>query len=1040
MTDVAERPAQVQELFEESPTRIFPAAYGQVNALAQCVLPDGSVVLASAGADGTVRLWDPADQSRVGQPMTGHTDWVRAVTAVTVGGRALLASAGDDGTVRLWDPADQRPVGQPMTGHTRWVLGLAAVTIGGRALLASGGSDGTVRLWDPADQTQVGQPMTGHTGSVWAVTAVTVDGRALLASAGDDRTVRLWDPADQTQVGQPMTGHTEWVRAVTAVTVDGRALLASAGGDATVRLWDPADQTQVGQPMTGHTGWVRAVTAVTVGGRALLASAGGADATVRLWDPADQSPVGQPMTGHTRWVRAVTAVTVGGRALLASAGDDSAILIWSETPGLGSLPDFPDSGHTPDQAPGVQPPEDVNDPLALVDVTKTPDLLGRASLAAHLDGLLARLASTQPEGTAVAHLDGRWGAGKSTLVELMLEPSLCGDVGEPRQLQDTVVVRYDAWRESAVAPEWWSVAAALNRGVGSSRAWPTRLVMLASGAVDRIRRTPSIFVAVAVLVAMLWVVNRYGEGLKSLGGLVTGLVGAIALALTVGRALFWTSPAFGRLDLKANDNPLGEIAEQVGRMRRWSPRRQREQRWGDWLLAVWLIGWAAFSFWQLFEPSSDEGARWWQLVRSDYWGLLPLGLTMMFVGLALYVVWLREMVHEKRAPILLLIDDLDRCSAVRVVRLLETVHTVLRKENAPKVMGAWRKPAPLIVLVLADGRWVRTAFEKEFADFRELGSDVHSLGADFIQKLFDHTVIVPTLTVDQMDRYVRRLSHSVDIEDESETAAVTAPALGEGSGGGMAAISGTDPATVDMETEQPDAPAEVDARTHEVMGKVRAALPGDVYGEELTAEISSLPESKRQQVEATRAAVAATEEATERRRRHLITRYRDLLPSNPRLIKRVADAAGMLMALGSYTNHRESQDVVYRAAIAMVRFPSLVDALLTDQRMPDEAGGSSTAGERAVESADAKSKPSARQMWERVDVQEVVGEVPGVGGPVTARQLARCYGRSLGEAAGAAPRKGEAMSEPQVDADADPQTDMPGAVPQTDPDDAGGHA
>jgi WD40 repeat protein len=48
-----------------------------------------------------VRIWDPATgQQRA--TLTGHAGRVRAV-AIAPGG-AWLASAGDDGSVRIWDP------------------------------------------------------------------------------------------------------------------------------------------------------------------------------------------------------------------------------------------------------------------------------------------------------------------------------------------------------------------------------------------------------------------------------------------------------------------------------------------------------------------------------------------------------------------------------------------------------------------------------------------------------------------------------------------------------------------------------------------------------------------------------------------------------------------------------------------------------------------------------------------------------------------------------------------------------------------------
>jgi WD40 repeat protein len=143
-----------------------------------------------SGADPTRR--PAADGCAARFVLAGHSSRVLSLVAAPDG--SWLASAGLDGTVRIWDPE---------AGTERHVLGgdldeVAALTVApDGSWLASHGADELVWIWDPTTGAQR-HVLTGHRGGVLAL-AVSPDG-SLIATAGGDRTVRIW-----TSAGDPVT-------------------------------------------------------------------------------------------------------------------------------------------------------------------------------------------------------------------------------------------------------------------------------------------------------------------------------------------------------------------------------------------------------------------------------------------------------------------------------------------------------------------------------------------------------------------------------------------------------------------------------------------------------------------------------------------------------------------------------------------------------------------------------------------------------------------------------------------------------------------
>ncbi|MEV6601458.1 hypothetical protein AB0M36_32085 [Actinoplanes sp. NPDC051346] len=291
--------------------------------------PDGGL-LATAGYDQTIRLWDPRTRQPVGNPLTGHTDSIEALAFGPDG--TLLATASVDDTVRLWNPRTGQQVGDPLIGHTDDVLAVAFSPDG--RLLATAGYDRTIRLWDPRTGQPIGGPLTGHTDAVLGI-AFSPDG-TMLATSSYDNTVRLWNPRTRQPMGSPLTGHNDEVWSL-AFSPDG-TMLATTSSDATARLWNPHTGEPIGDPLTGHTDPVLAV-AFSPDGRKLATT--GSDATVRLWNSHNGQPIGDPFTGHTDDVGAVAFSPDG--TMLATGSDDSTVRLWSLR--TGQPIDGPISGH-----------------------------------------------------------------------------------------------------------------------------------------------------------------------------------------------------------------------------------------------------------------------------------------------------------------------------------------------------------------------------------------------------------------------------------------------------------------------------------------------------------------------------------------------------------------------------------------------------------------------------------------------------------------------------------------------------------------------
>ncbi|MGV9613875.1 hypothetical protein [Nocardia xishanensis] len=306
---------------------------GPTSAVCTARLTSGRFVAVTGGSDGIIRTCDLLTGSAVGEPLTGHRDWVGALISRRLHGeRVVVISGSDDHTVRLWDLETGMPIGGPLVGHTQAVRAVATTDLpDGRPVAVSGGHDRTVRVWNLADGTEIGPPLTGHDDTVTAVaTATRSDGTVLALSASADGTVRIWDLTNHRASGPPLRGHSGAVLAISVAQLPGNEIVAVSGGvDRTLCVWDLAAHKLHGEPLVGHKGAISALAVATLPDHRVIAVTGGNGKSVRLWDLAYGVEIGRPLTGHTDRVHSIATTPLPGRAVVAVTGsDDRTVRLW----------------------------------------------------------------------------------------------------------------------------------------------------------------------------------------------------------------------------------------------------------------------------------------------------------------------------------------------------------------------------------------------------------------------------------------------------------------------------------------------------------------------------------------------------------------------------------------------------------------------------------------------------------------------------------------------------------------------------------------
>jgi WD40 repeat protein len=356
--------------------------------------------LAMAGADGILRISDPDKGTIITQSESPHGPGVWTMTCWRdQAGERRIASGSLDGTICIWDDYCL-PVGAPFGSHRSAVSALAWWhAANGDIDLASAGDDSLIRVWNPDSGKQIANPLEGHKGGLLALTSWhDPHGRIRLASAGHDNVMRVWAPETGALAGKPLTAPAEVWALCSWRSADGAPRLASGDFEGTVRLWDAVTFAQIGPALMGDVGAVRALACwqEREGGTRIAA---GGDGGVQIWDPdAGESIQGWQVPGGVRALACWRAAD--GSVRLASGGDDGTVCLWDTRSGLALRTIEIGDVHI----------------WGLSDAPARVDILGRGAL---VEAIAAQLRPRAASGPTVVTIEGPWGCGKTTLMDLI---------------------------------------------------------------------------------------------------------------------------------------------------------------------------------------------------------------------------------------------------------------------------------------------------------------------------------------------------------------------------------------------------------------------------------------------------------------------------------------------------------------------------------------------------------------------------------------------------------------------------------------------
>lgn len=402
----------------------------------------------------------------------------------------------------------------------------------------------------------------------------------------------------------------------------------------------------------------------------------------------------------------------------------------------------------------------------------------------------------------VIHVDAPWGGGKSTFANYLariLNRRKFND-GEPGWLSKLPmndplswpleyrrpwhIVFFNAWQHQHLDPPWWSFYQAIRRQCFGDLFWGrVGTVRSIPASVRRILDTFQFVIWRAPKWTVLWTLElRWRIFNPKVGILLTTFLVSLALAALVVAYQPDPNPTDGRTANGESSEPQSETGsalvsdtslESQADQPQGAPESSDEGTQNTVVrhmqeLAAELRGWLAKTFgvdWQKNLATAlllalSGGAGIWSVVSLFTESLLP-GTTPAAKNYSLgsgdplerFRRHFDRMMKRLGRPILVVVDDIDRCRPEVVVELVRGMQTVLR---SPRV----------VFLVLGDLDWISKAFETQHEMMKEIEvGEEHTFGGRFVEKAFQMSLVLPSMEEDTQREFVGRILGTAEAEN-----------------------------------------------------------------------------------------------------------------------------------------------------------------------------------------------------------------------------------------------------------------------------------